>query len=140
MKHLKKLLPVFVVFTAFMGIITAYAITRYQTVLEIGAGYSLTGSSRYYEEGIPAMQFTLQYFVKYKNQNYSKVRYEIRNSSNKALMYGTFDLTADHIGKNTAMIPQGRLNAGNYKWYYTTKVNGTTYSGFYMNPVYLYTL
>ncbi len=139
MKHIKKILPVFAIFIAMLGTITVFA-TSYTTMLQLGAGYHTTGAARTYTAGTPAMQFTLKYFIKHNNQNYSRMQYKIMGEDNRVFWDDKTALPESIIGQNQVLIPNVRLAQGKYKWYYSTKVDGTTYSGFYMNPVTLYTL
>lgn len=139
MKKIKVLMPVFAIFVALVGMVSVFA-TSYNTTLEMGPGRSVTGALRYYSEGIPAMQFTVKYFVKYNNENYTRLRYKVIGENNRVYFDDSSFIPESAINANMLLQLPLKVSSGKYKWYYATKVDDRTYSGFYMNPVVLYTL
>lgn len=134
-------LTLIAVFVAVMGIATAYAATSYKTYLSLGAGYYQIGSPRYYSAGKPELEVNVNYFNKYNNQDYSNMLYKFLTSGGDTVYETTVWLAPQIVGDTVTLTNNfGRVSAGNYKWYFSTKVNGTTYSGFYMDPVYLKTV
>lgn len=140
-KTLHVVLPVLAIFIAVVGFASVYAATSYKTYASIGAGYSLTGSARNYSAGTPQLEFNINYFNKYNGQNYSRLLYRFLTSNGQSLYETQAFLATDLIGQDVVLVNDApTVKAGSYKWYFTTKINGTTYSGFYMNPLYLKTV
>lgn len=138
-KIFKTILPLLVIFTMLAGFITVSA-SSYKTTLELGPGHHLTGSTRYYTAGKPELEVNINYFVKYKDQNYSWMYYEFISSDNTVMYSDTIYLSPYLLGKDARLLNNATsVKAGNYKWYFSTLVDGQTYSGFYMDPVYLTT-
>ena len=136
MRGIKKALSLILVFIALLGTVTVFA-TTYTTKVSLGPGFHLTGSLRSYNAGSPSIKYTLKYFNKYNNQNYSKFNWKAIDANDYVQTSVNVSLSATDVGIRKSSTTTKKVSKGKYKFYFSTKVDNTTYSGIYMDPVYL---
>lgn len=137
MKNTK--MPLFLVvcmFITLFGAISVFA-TQYETSVLLGPGYHLDGAIRSYSAGSPSIQYTLKYFNKYNNQNYSKFNWKVIDEDGRTYVNSVVSLSHTDIGISKTSSSNVKVAKGKYRFYFSTKVDGTTYSGIEMKPVYL---
>lgn len=110
--------------------------TAYTTTVQLGPGAKLVGAYRNYSGGAePSITYTLKYFNKYNNQNYSTFMWTVEDSDGTACSTRRVSLTSSDIGSSKVSVGSDPIDGGRYRFNFTTKVNGTTYSGFKFDPV-----
>ncbi len=115
-------------------ILTALSVSAYSyytSTLSLGSGYHLDGAVRNYTAGTFVIQILIDSWTNYDNLGYTKLQTQLRSGNHthyKTENTVNWKITDSTVG-NQVWDSWSNKGAGDYYYYFSTKIGGVTYGG-----------